>query len=63
MAQVDWRSPDSYDYLKNADPTEIAWEFLRRNPEYQRDYQAMIAKTPTGVTEEFRRKWGICFRP
>ncbi|MFC4922370.1 MULTISPECIES: transcriptional regulator domain-containing protein [Bradyrhizobium] len=48
----------------NAEVTDIAWERLRRNADYRREYEAMIASSPDGaVTEEFRRKWGICFRP
>jgi hypothetical protein len=61
MPAFDWRSPESYKSL--ADITDFAWECLRRNVAYQRDYQALIASSPDGeVTSEFRRKWGICFR-
>ena len=64
MPDFDWRSPESYKSLQNADITDIAWECLRRNVDYRRDYEAMIANSPDGdVTTEFRRRWGICFRP
>jgi hypothetical protein len=63
MPEFDWRSPESYKSLQTADITDIAWECLRRNVDYQRDYQAMIGNNPAGdVTPEFRRRWGICFR-
>ena len=63
MPEFDWRSPESYKSLQNADITDIAWECLRRNLDYQRDYEAMIANSRDGeVTPEFRRRWGICFR-
>jgi hypothetical protein len=63
MPAFDWRSPVSYKSLKEADITDVAWECLRRNVDYQRDYQAMIASSPDGeVTPGFRRRWGICFR-
>lgn len=63
MPEFDWRSPESYKSLQNADITDIAWECLRRNVDYQRDYEAMIANSRDGeVTPEFRRRWGICFR-
>ena len=63
MPEFDWRSPESYKSLQNADITDIAWECLRRNADYRRDYQAMIASSPDGeVTAEVRRRWGICFR-
>ena len=64
MPEFDWRSPESYKTLQDADITDIAWECLRRNVDYQREYEAMIANSPDGeVTPEFRRRWGICFRP
>ena len=64
MAAFDWRSPESYKSLQNADITNIAWECLRRNVDYQRDYQAMVAAGGgREVGAEFRRRWGLCFRP
>ena len=63
MPEFDWRSPEFYKCLQIADITDIAWECLRRNVDYQRGYQAMIGNNPSGeVTPEFRRRWGICFR-
>lgn len=63
MPEFDWRSPESYKSLQEADITDIAWECLRRNVDYQRDYEAMTANgREAEVTPEFRRRWGICFR-
>ena len=57
MPEFDWRSPDSFKSLENAEITHIAWEGLRMNMDYQRDYETMIANSPDGeVTEEFRRR-------
>jgi hypothetical protein len=33
MPDFDWRSPEAYSKLQNADLTGLAWECLRRNPE------------------------------
>ncbi|MBR0799413.1 hypothetical protein JQ615_28935 [Bradyrhizobium jicamae] len=64
MPEFDWRSPESYKSLQGAEITDIASECLRRNVDYRREYEAMIANNPSGeVTTEFRRRWGICFRP
>ncbi|MDH6263560.1 hypothetical protein M2427_007516 [Bradyrhizobium sp. BR13661] len=64
MPEFDWRSPDSYKSLLDAEITDIASECLRRNADYRRDFEAMIANSPdVEVTQEFRRKWGLCFRP
>lgn len=64
MPEFDWRSPESYKSLQDAEVADIAWECLRRNADYRREYEVMIANSPNGeVTEEFRRRWGLCFRP
>ena len=53
MPEFDWRSPDSFKSLENAEITEIAWVGLRMNVDYQRDYDAIIANNSDGaVTEE-----------
>lgn len=36
----DWRDEKAYTYLNDASPTQWAWEFVRRNPKYQADYDA-----------------------
>lgn len=64
MPEFNWRSPESYKCLQEAEITDIAWECLRRNADYKREYEAMITSNLDGeVTVEFRRRWGICFRP
>jgi len=64
MPKFDWRSPESYKSLQDANVTDVAWEFLRRNQDYRRDYEETIRNSSDGeVTPEFRRRWGICFRP
>jgi hypothetical protein len=39
---MDWRPPDDYAYCDSLTRDQWAWEFLRRNPDYQRDYRAFI---------------------
>jgi hypothetical protein len=42
---------------------DIAWEWLRRDTDYQRDYQSLEnAQRLSGATEIFRLKWGLSFR-
>ena len=59
-----WRSSASYMYVIELDPAELAWEFLRRNPDYQRDYRAIVDTTERGVdpAEALARRWGLPFR-
>ena len=35
----DWRDPSCYGYIAELTFPQLAWEFLRRNPEYQRDWK------------------------
>ena len=63
MADVDWRSEEAYANFKNAESMDIAWEWLRRDTDYQRNYQSLgQAQRLTGVTETFRLQWGLSFR-
>jgi hypothetical protein len=43
----DWRSSADYAYLNDLDPAELAWEFLRRNPDYQRDHRTSVKPDPS----------------
>ena len=31
-----WRSETAYNYIDNLNPGDLAWEFLRRNPDYRK---------------------------
>jgi len=63
MANVDWRSEEAYANFKNAESMDIAWEWLRRDTDYQRNYQSLgQAQRLTGATETFRLQWGLSFR-
>ena len=61
MPDFDWRSPEAYSKLQNVDPTGLAWEYLRRNPEYRKTYRA-LEKPLDAAPAEFRQKWGLTFR-
>jgi hypothetical protein len=56
MSHSDWRSPAAYDRAG------FAWEYLRRNPAYHRDYREVAHSKPDPlVITAFRRRWGVCF--
>lgn len=38
----DWRKPEDYDFTKKLRPHRWAWEFLRRNPDYQQEWQEAL---------------------
>jgi hypothetical protein len=63
MPHFDWRSSETYDRARELEPTGFAWECLRRNSDYHRDYHAFARATPDPVMiTTFRRRWGLCFR-
>lgn len=59
----EWRSASAYAYLNELDPTELAWEFLRRNPDYQRDYRTVVEETSSDVdlADQLAQRWGLRF--
>ena len=61
MSKFDWRSPDAYDRVQDAETTGLAWECLRRNPDFGADYQSASKALPK-VSPEFRQRWGLSFR-
>lgn len=60
MSGFDWRSAKAYDRAQDAEITGLAWECLRRNPDFQRDHRGLTP--PTAVSPEFRQRWGLTFR-
>jgi hypothetical protein len=62
--QGTWRISTAYDYVNELDAPDLAWEFLRRNPEYQQDYNRLKQR---GLEEDqaaaaLSAKWGLSFR-
>ncbi len=39
----DWRNPEAYSFAQCLNREQWAWEFLRRNPDYRRDWAAFAA--------------------
>ncbi|WP_424926404.1 transcriptional regulator domain-containing protein [Agrobacterium pusense] len=59
-----WHRHDSYDFLDGLTLSGLAWECLRRNREYQRDYATSVDQKEDGLPREIERKWGLkFFRP
>ena len=63
MSRFDWKSEDAYPDAKEADTVDIAWEWLRRDRQYPRDYQTLVGSQRSGaMTDSFRQQWGLFFR-
>ncbi|WP_234843602.1 transcriptional regulator domain-containing protein [Sinorhizobium meliloti] len=59
-----WRSEAAYDYIDKLTPGDLAWEFLRRNPEYKKSYQELVSigRLTEDIAHEFAEQWGLRFR-
>lgn len=54
-----WRDPQAYAFVKGAAADAIAWEFLRRNPQYQQDF---ASSRSAKAMHALRKRWGLQFR-
>ena len=61
MTRADWRDAMQYQYLTDLIPAELAWEFLRRNPEYVSEAAKVDPADPSAATE-LTANWGLRFR-
>ena len=63
----DWRSPEAADVLKDLDRSGVAWEFLRRDPEYCEHYASVVQRieldaiSPDTGLAELSDRWGCMF--
>lgn len=62
-APSQWWDSTSYDYFDDLGIPDLAWECLRRNADYQRDYAAALKEEddPEQATTSFRLRWGLQF--
>ena len=57
----DWRSASAYAHAYEFHLREFAWEYLRRNSSYQRDYRATVRRTEGTQVETLAVRWGLRF--
>lgn len=67
MSRTDWRSLAAYEDLRSLDAPGFAWEFLSRNPAFDRDCKRLEHADDqeplcAGELEDFARRWGVRFR-
>jgi len=59
---TEWRSSQAYDFIGNVTPDGLAWEFLRRNPAYQREFADMQNPGPNSpLPTTLQTQWGLRF--
>lgn len=61
MSGADGRSESAYHEVKQAEAADIAWEWLRRDHEYQKNFRTLHRSKRSSTTDHFRRKWGLTF--
>ena len=63
MPRAEWRSPAAYEDLRSLDAPGFAWEFLSRNPAFERDRKRLEhagnrGPLSAGELDEFRAALG-----
>ena len=63
MLDIDWRSPAAYQHAKVIPASGFAWEYLRRDDNYHRDFDRLNRrKSSTATTlDAFSQRWGLRF--
>ena len=49
---ANWRSPEAADALNGLDRSDLAWEFLRRNPEFRQHYATILDRIASNAISE-----------
>src|ERR1700729_124351 len=67
MSRADWRTPSAYEELRSLDAPGFAWEYLRRNPDFQQERRKLEQANRRGALNQtevdaFARRWGVRFR-
>lgn len=65
MSNEAWRSDERYKPLGGCSAADLAWEFLRRNPDYRSEFQQAHEVTSAGSepADPARwARWGLSFR-
>ena len=56
----DWSIPEDYEFAKHLTPDRLAWEFLRRNPDYQAYWDdAQRYGGGEFILRTYGEKWGL----
>src|SRR5438477_3493995 len=50
-----WLAQGAYIYTLMLDPLSLAWEYLRRNPEYKSEYRQAVTMREGGTPD----RWGL----
>ncbi len=59
-----WRTDSAYDYIDDLNAPDIAWEFLRRNHDYRREYSELqrLGHLAPDKARALSDRWGLSLR-
>lgn len=63
MPSTDWRSPAAYAHAKSIAAAGFAWEYLRRDEDYRRDFHRVrrLPRRDAKARVAFSERWGLRF--
>ncbi|MCW0983668.1 DUF6499 domain-containing protein [Agrobacterium sp. BT-220-3] len=63
MPSSDWRSPAAYGHALSIPAAGFAWEYLRRDDDYRRDFERVYALRghDSDLNDAFANRWGLRF--
>lgn len=63
MPSTDWRSPAAYAHAKSIPAAGFAWEYLRRDEDYRRDFHRVrrLSRLDNNAQTAFSERWGLRF--
>ena len=66
MSRANWRVPGAYEDLRLLDAPGFAWEYLRRNSDFQQHRRKLERAARQGVLDQaevdaFTWRWGVRF--
>ena len=63
MLRIDWRSPAAYEHAESIPAAGFAWEYLRRDADYHRDYDQInrVRAPRKAKLATFAERWGLRF--
>jgi hypothetical protein len=58
-----WHSAARYAHIENLSASDLAWEWLRRNEAYNKDFEAYCAdgSDKAALSEAIRQRWRLRF--
>ncbi|MGN8119255.1 transcriptional regulator domain-containing protein [Labrys sp. 22185] len=60
MLRIGWRSSVAYRHMDGVSAASFAWQYVRRDEEYRRDFQN-LKHSAASQLEAFSQRWGLRF--